>query len=408
MDSNGSSNGQDSISQKEKSPFIEQGTEITSVVGALTLQVLNYHHERSGIKATIRIKGCELNRQDQVLLDSEKAREKFLEDVPTSEKTLLRQRLIDLHDHLRTKPVNHEKSLQGHAINFEMPQAWPDPVDSGKLLEKIVLFISRYVILAESSLTAIALWVIHTWCLEAADFSPILGIRSPQMRCGKSTLLRVLVEIVCKAYKSASASVAALFRMVEERRPTLLIDEIDSFLEENEELRGLLNEGVESGGTFTRVVGDSHEPRAFGVFCPKALAAIGNFPATVDDRAIPIVMKRRRSEEKTVRFQRKKIQVQTLELRRQLLRWSTDNLEFLSDDPEIPESLNDRQADCWRPLLAIAERVGGDWPEKARTAAQQIYDDTAGITGNSIATQLLVDLKKYFYDKDKAFPSVSI
>ena len=38
-------------------------------------------------------------------------------------------------------------------------------------------------------------------------------------------------------------------------------------------------------------------------------------------------------------------------------------------DPDVPDELHDRAADNWRPLLDIANAVGGDWPERARAAA---------------------------------------
>src|SRR5262245_65864349 len=51
-------------------------------------------------------------------------------------------------------------------------------------------------------------------------------------------------------------------------------------------------------------------------------------------------------------------------------RWANDNIDLLCDaDPATPDVLNDREADCWRPLLAIADRAGGEWPHLARSAA---------------------------------------
>ena len=44
-----------------------------------------------------------------------------------------------------------------------------------------------------------------------------------------------------------------------------------------------------------------------------------------------------------------------------------DDLAFA--EPSIPSALGDRAADNWRPLLAIADAVGGHWPETARQAA---------------------------------------
>jgi len=42
----------------------------------------------------------------------------------------------------------------------------------------------------------------------------------------------------------------------------------------------------------------------------------------------------------------------------------------------VPRALNDRAADNWRPLLAIAEAAGGEWPALAHRAAVAISCDT--------------------------------
>jgi hypothetical protein len=73
--------------------------------------------------------------------------------------------------------------------------------------------------------------------------------------------------------------------------------------------------------------------------------------------------------------------------------------------PEIPESLNDRAADIWEPLLAIADIAGGDWPEKARAAAVTL---TTGAQENSPSATLLFDIGIIFVllDKQRLFSSV--
>ena len=50
-------------------------------------------------------------------------------------------------------------------------------------------------------------------------------------------------------------------------------------------------------------------------------------------------------------------------LRRRAARWVADHLPALqAADPAVPDELDDRQADNWRPLLAIADEAGGEWP----------------------------------------------
>jgi len=70
---------------------------------------------------------------------------------------------------------------------------------------------------------AVTLWIMHTYCHEAAFVSPLLGITSPERRCGKSTLQSLLTALVRRPLPASNISPAAVFRSIERWRPTLLI-----------------------------------------------------------------------------------------------------------------------------------------------------------------------------------------
>ncbi len=80
---------------------------------------------------------------------------------------------------------------------------------------------------------------------------------------------------------------------------------------------------------------------------------------------------------------------------RKVARWASDNLERLRNaEPDPPEELNDRAADNWEPLIAIADLAGGPWPERSRQAALALRGiDEAS---NSALIQLLADLRDLF------------
>src|SRR5207245_6803084 len=90
---------------------------------------------------------------------------------------------------------------------------------------------------------ALAVWILHTYAFHLRDVTSYIGIESPEKRCGKTTLLTVLSELVNRPVVAANISSPAFFRVIEETRPTLLIDEGDTFLQGNDELRGILNAG---------------------------------------------------------------------------------------------------------------------------------------------------------------------
>ena len=78
-------------------------------------------------------------------------------------------------------------------------------------------------------------------------------------------------------------------------------------------------------------------------------------------------------------------------------RWAADQLDALRDaDPAVPESVFNRAADNWRPLLAIADAAGGEWPERARNAAVAL---AAEYTDESRRVQLLADIADAFEAK---------
>src|SRR5262249_61522438 len=85
-------------------------------------------------------------------------------------------------------------------------------------------------------------------------------------------------------------------------RPCLLVDEADSFLRDNEEIRGVVNSGHARDGAVIRNVGDDHEPREFSTWAPVAIACIGKLPGTIEDRSIVVPMRRRRPAERIDRL----------------------------------------------------------------------------------------------------------
>jgi putative DNA primase/helicase len=146
-----------------------------------------------------------------------------------------------------------------------------------------------------------------------------------------------------------------------------------------------------------RVSGDELEPKLYSTWGPKVLAMIGKLPSTLADRSIEIPMKRKRPEERVARF--RAIRPGNLpNIKRQCIRWAQDDLITLRDaalEVSVPEGLNDRAADNWEPLLTIADRVGGEWPDRARKAALALSGKGAAEDG-SIGVMLLGDIKAIF------------
>jgi hypothetical protein len=295
-------------------------------------------------------------------------------------------------------PASANNVGQGRRLSFRDVEPWPDPVDGAALLDEIARTIRRYVVLDEPVADAVALWVVHTYALDAAYVSPRLAITSPEKRCGKTTLLTVLGALAARALATANMTTATIFRVIEAARRTLLIDEADSFLGDADEMRGVINAGhCRATATVLRTVEtrEGYEVREFSVWGAVALAAIGRLPGTIEDRAIKVALRRRRPDEPAERLRLDRLE-ELAPIARRVARWTTDNLDTLrATDPDVPAELHDRAADNWRTLLAVADAAGGVWPERARRAAVALTRDGADDT-ETVRTMLLADVKAAF------------
>jgi putative DNA primase/helicase len=276
------------------------------------------------------------------------------------------------------------------------PEPWPESVDGADLLDRITHIAEMYLVMPKGAAAAMALWIIHAHAHDCFVISPVLSFTSPTPECGKTTGLTYVGALVPRACPSSNITTAAIFRAVEKWRPTLLIDEADTFIKNSDEMRGVLNSGHQRANAFViRTVGDDHEPRRFRTWAPKAVALIGKLPATLASRAINIELRRKTADEnvKPLRTDR----LGHLEpLRRQAARWVADNATALrSADPVMSDSMSGRAADNWRPLIAIADIAGGEWPARARRIAQELGGRRSEQTANIM---LLEDMQRIFTD----------
>jgi hypothetical protein len=127
-----------------------------------------------------------------------------------------------------------EANREAEALPHWNVEPWDTEVPGAKLLEDIERVFRRYIVLPEGAGAAMALWTLHAWTMNAGDISPFLVLVSPTKRCGKTSALIVLNYLTPRSVLASNISASALFRYVEEVRPTLLIDEGDSFIKDNE------------------------------------------------------------------------------------------------------------------------------------------------------------------------------
>ena len=277
-------------------------------------------------------------------------------------------------------------------------EPWPEPVEPEVLEQEIVPILRDHLVMSDDSITAMALWLVFAHCHDLYRHSPYLGIQSPTMRCGKTSALGLVEALAPRPCLVSDATAASLFRLIDQQHPTLIFDELDQKIHRNADLRLLLNAAHNRASSrIVRTV--KGEAVSFDVFGPKALASIGSLPQTVQDRAIVIALRRKRAAE-TVRDMPVDPASTYRDAHSKLARLAGQlRSKIESSAPPAPIGLNDRAFDNWRPLILIADALGGEWPERARQAAINIshHSDRESVDHGE---QLVRDIRAVFQEAD--------
>jgi putative DNA primase/helicase len=286
--------------------------------------------------------------------------------------------------------------IQGGELKLAEPAPWPDPVDGVQLLDEIAAAVRNHVFMLDAAVHAVTLWVIHSYLVDCFTTSPRLAVHSPEKECGKTTLLDIIQKLSWRPLLTPSIQQAGVFRVIERWKPTLLIDEADTFLRDNDGLRGVLNSGHRKGEFVVRVEGDDREPRAFSVYGACAIALIGKLPDTLESRSISIELRRAKQGEVPRQFRYDRA-TDLDELAGKARRWADDNRDIVRQAEPSTNGLFNRVADNWRPLFAIAGAVGEPWAALARDAAKSARK---GADDQSLRVLLLLDVRDVFWAKN--------
>src|SRR5262249_35840635 len=267
-------------------------------------------------------------------------------------------------------------------------------------------FLGRFVAYPSShAQVAHTLWCVHTHHMDFWDSTPRIAFLSAEPSSGKSRALEVTSLLVPRPMQAVNMSSSALFRSMgsENGLPTILFDEIDTVFgpkaKENEDIRGLLNAGHRRGQKAYRSVmrGTSVEVEAIEAFSAVALAGIGWLPDTLLARSVIVRMRRRHAGELVEPFRLRLHENQGHGVRDLVEQWA-QGAEIEWPD-HLPNEIQDRDADVWEALIAIADAVGGEWPKLARDAAVTLVTE-AKEREPSLGVRLLADLRVIFGDAE--------
>ncbi|BDH08421.1 DUF3631 domain-containing protein [Streptomyces seoulensis] len=294
----------------------------------------------------------------------------------------------------------------------------PTPIDGAALLDDVEAFHRRFnVFPSEAAYVAVALWDAHAHLLDCFDSTPRIAFLSPEPGSGKTRALEIVETLVPQPMTAVNASAAALFRSVSSGngKPTILFDEIDTVFGpkagDNEELRGFLNAGHRRTGVTYRCIGDGGQQtvQAFPSYCAVAVAGLGSLPDTILSRSVIIRMRRRARNETVEPFRARVHEAEGHKLRDRLAAWAEHARGFVMGAwPEMPDGVTDRPADVWEPLLAIADAVGGTWPERARAACVTLVTASRANDKGSVGVRLLTDLRDHVMTGIDRLPTVAI
>lgn len=289
----------------------------------------------------------------------------------------------------------HEKNqCETPEITEQVTHDGSRKVNGVTLYQQVAGVINDHVSLQPEMLPILTMYIYLTHLASKLKYVPLLGILSPEPRCGKTTLMEILEALVYSPKKTDNITAAALCKLTEMGH-TILIDEFDTFCDKSKEFIGIINSGVGKSGTYTRYGrnGNTIESPTFGA---KIYAMIGTPPQTILDRSIGILQQRKLATEV-----KKSLQTTgSLEyLRHDIELWCKANLkDILSSSEKVPkiEAANDRQADNYHILARIAAYISPDVEAAVRASSSLLISALQEQENVYSGQKLLQDIKFIF------------
>lgn len=297
------------------------------------------------------------------------------------------------------------------AAGFASSPVADETLNGSGLLGEVEGTLRRYVIFpSEDAYVAVTLWIAATHGQQAWDVATRLNFKSPEKRCGKTRAQDIVSALSHASISTANISPAALVHSIDpENPPTLHIDETDTVFggsgggktaDKAEDLRGIINAGHQRGRPYLRWDPIHRQMDALPTFCMVSLAGIGDLPDTIEDRSVVIPMRRRAKGEKVETFRYRRDTPALDQLRERLHAWVRTHVsELRAATPDMP--VDDRAADTWESLIAIADLAGDDWPDRARKTCRALCHESERNADMHLHEELLSDMHVVFGTEDK-------
>jgi len=285
------------------------------------------------------------------------------------------------------------------SLPYPVVTPYKDPIEPATLLNEITETIHRFIVLDNQQTHAVALWIAFTWFIDEVATAPLLIIGAPDRACGKTELLDIVKKLANRPIVASNITPPVLFRLCENFHPTLLADEIDTFIKSSPQIAGLINAGHTRTSAFVYRLDKTQNPTAFNVWGAKALAGImpeKHLPEATMSRGIVLKLRRKLPHETAERQRGADMEIFEV-LASKLARFAKDySTEVKKARPPLPDAISDRAQDNWEPLLAIAGCASEEWLARATAAALNLSNKGEKI--KSVGEELLADIRRAFED----------
>jgi hypothetical protein len=307
---------------------------------------------------------------------------------------------------VRAARAKTQSSTSTAAAPAEDP--WDGPIDLCEILDAALIEARRYIVASDTKRGALVLWSAHTHLVHnvmvGLQRSPRLAIQSRLPGSGKTTSLEFVAALSSRGVVRSSATASTILRTMGSVRRTYCLDEADRQLsEKNSDMVAILDCGDRrSTSVVERSVPNPKggwDVGTFDVWGAVAFAGIDELPGTLQDRSVRVFLQKATVAEVPEHL-RDGTSTELVTLRRQLTAWADSLFEL--PDPELPDVLlrqAGRVGDRWRPLIAIADLAGGQWPKLVRDAAQE---DVEAEQQPDLIQRLLVSIRSAFNDAQGA------
>lgn len=266
-----------------------------------------------------------------------------------------------------------------------------------RLLRQCVEQLRSYLHLQdERQYSLLAVWSIATYVYPLFSHFGYLFFHSRFPRSGKTRVEEILSHLCFEATAPLNAPTVPTIRDTAAEGHTLILDTLERWKGKSPEAYSaameLLDAGFRKGGTVMKMVsaGDGKWKReSFPVYAPYILAAIEreSLTDTALDRAFAIEMHRKSITVKKRKYDFDRCERECLPLRDEFYLWALENARELAEtyascelEAEVDAlELNDRAADIWKPLLAVARVLGSRevWQALTSLAVEMCRDPEA-------------------------------